>query len=131
MRNMSPLKYARFFLGNLSAEFSTRDDGKPLDQLLREAKQYYDPLLPGNSDADTRLESVQVEGSRLVLESTLFTVTNGELDVEEFEGMLRDALGTEAHRRKRLFRILKKGGSLVYRYNDRNGAHVTEIPISE
>jgi hypothetical protein len=123
--------YAKFFLDNLSSQFTTKDDSKPLPQLLTEAKGYYDPVLPRKADADTRVESVRVESSSLVFENTLFTAEKDELDGDEFKRILTDILTAEAHRLKILRRILDKGGCLVYRYVDMNGDLVTEITLPE
>ncbi len=59
---MNPIAYAKFFIGNLLSQFTRADDDKPLSQLLAEAKHYYDPVLPRKADADTRLDSVEVDG---------------------------------------------------------------------
>ena len=127
---MNPITYAKFFLGNLLSQFTTADDDKPLSQLLAEAKQYYDPVLPRNADADTRLDSVEVEGSRLIMNNTLVTVTADELDAGEFRGVLAPVLVAETRRWKRLSRILEKGGTLVYRYVDMDGMPITDVVIS-
>ena len=127
---MNPITYAKFFVGNLLSQFGLADDAKPLEQLLLEAKQYYDPVLPRNADADTRLESVEVDGCRFIMNSTLFTITADELDPGEFRGALAPMLVAEARRRKRLQRILDKGGTLVYRYVDMNGTPFTEVSLS-
>jgi hypothetical protein len=126
---MNPVTYLKFFIGNLSSQFTRQDDYKSLEQLLIEAKQYWDPVLPRNADADTRLESVAVDGTHLVMNNTLFTVSKEELDPDAFAGALKPVLVAEARRRKRLSRILAKGGTLVYRYVDMNGLPVTDIKI--
>jgi hypothetical protein len=128
---MKPSTYAKFFLGNLSSQFTNKDDSKPLDQLLSETKSYYAAVLPRNADADTRVESVKIEDASLVFDNTLFTAEKDELDEDEFRAILTDVLKAEAHRLKRLRRILFKGGSLVYRYVDMNGNLVTEITLRE
>jgi len=128
---MNPLTYFKFFIGNLSSQFTRQDDSKPLNQLLIEAKQYWDPVLPRNADADTRLESVAIDGCNFVMNSTLFTISKDELDPDEFAKALRPELIAEARRRKRLSRILAKGGTLTYRYVDMNGLPVTDITIFE
>ncbi len=122
--------YVKFFLGNLSSQFTRKDDAKTLEQLLVEAKQYWDPVLPRKADADTRLDSVEISGNQFVMNSTLFTVDKEELDPDEFASVLKPILVAEAHRRKRLSRILAKGGCLTYRYVDMNGEPVTDITIS-
>lgn len=127
---MNPITYARFFVGNLLSQFTSADDDKPLSQLLAEAKQYYDPVLPRKADADTRLDSVEVDGSRLIMNNTLFTITADELDEGEFRGALAPVLVAEARRWKRLSRILDKGGTLVYRYVDMDGTPITDVSIS-
>jgi hypothetical protein len=127
---MNPITYAKFFVGNLLSQFTHADDNKSLSQLLIEAKQYYDPVLPRKADADTRLDTVEVDECRLIMNSTLFTVTADELDAGEFRGALAPALVAEARRWKRLARILDKGGTLVYRYVDMHGTPFTDISIS-
>ena len=127
---MNPIAYAKFFVGNLLSQFTHADDNKPLSQLLIEAKQYYDPVLPRKADADTRLDTVEVDGCRLIMNSTLFTITADELDAGEFRGALAPILVAEARRWKRLKRILDKGGTLVYHYVDMHGTPFTDVSIS-
>lgn len=127
---MNPITYAKFFVGNLVSQFTRADDNKPLPQLLVEAKQYYDPVLPRKADADTRLDSVEVDGCRLIMNSTLFMIAADELDAGEFRGALAPMLVAEARRWKRLSRILDKGGTLVYRYVDMHGSPFTDVSIS-
>ncbi|NLD39258.1 MAG: hypothetical protein GX654_20575 [Desulfatiglans sp.] len=128
---MNPIKYARFFFGNITSQFGSADDTKPLDQLIKEAKEYFDPMLPRNADADTRLDSIEIDDRQLIMNSTLITATKDDINIDEFPRLLRRALRDEAYRRKRLKRILKKVGTLVYRYEDMNGDYVTEIGLCE
>ena len=58
-------KFLDFVKGHYASQFSNKDDGKSLGQLLQEAEAYYSPMLPKNADADTRLESVEITESEI------------------------------------------------------------------
>ena len=119
-----------FFKGHYASQFSSKDDEKPLAQLLEEAEAYYAPMLPKKADADTRLDSVEVTNTTFTMHSTLITMAREDLEGLDFGAEMRPILQQEARRVKRLGRILAKGGTLIYTYADMNGESVAEVRLS-
>lgn len=121
----------KFLFGHWRSQFSKSDDKKSLEQLLHEAKEFYNLIIPGNVDKDTFMSSCETEEKRLIFNCTLTSIEKSELedDIDHFTTTLKDILKVQAQKTRRLGRILNKGGSIEYNYQDKNDDHVTTITL--
>ena len=126
---MSIAAYAKFLIEGLLSQHTNKDDSKTLEELLSEAKQHYDLVLPRKADADTRVDSVQIQSKKIIFHNTLFNGEKSEIDEGIFTDVLTDALQAELNRNKRLRRIFDKNGTIIYNYVDKHGDVITKIEL--
>ncbi len=126
---MSIGSYAKFLIEGLLSQHTDKDDSKTLEELLTEAKQHYDLVLPRKADSDTRVDSVQIQRKTLIFHNTLFNGEKSEMDEDIFTDVLTDVLQAELLRNKRLRRIFDKNGTIIYIYVDKHGEVITKIEL--
>ena len=81
-------------------------------------------------DADTRLESVEVEGTALIYNQRLHTVAASELNVDQVETSLKQIGVQNACGDARTSNLIDEGATIRYATVDRNGERLATVDIS-
>ncbi|MBJ7275360.1 hypothetical protein JHC43_02675 [Marinobacter salarius] len=106
---------------------------EPSEELAATLSRVSDTLrqyLPMDLDADTRLESVEVEGTALIYNQRLHTVAASELNVDQVETSLKQIGVQNACGDARTSNLIDEGATIRYATVDRNGERLATVDIS-
>ncbi|MGQ7273987.1 hypothetical protein [Marinobacter sp. V034] len=113
-----------------TASLSQCEPSDELAESLSKISNMIRPHLPLNLDADTRLESVEVEGSALIYSQRLHTTTASELDLDEVQVILNQIGVQSACGDPRVSSLIDNGATIRYATVDREGERLGTVDVS-
>lgn len=102
-----------------------------LSLVLQGAAALANKQLPVMLDSDTKLEEVSAEGNTLIYHYQLVNYLASELDAAAFGDNIRPMLAQQTCSLPNLKPVLSQGGSIAYRYNDKDQVLLVELVIDQ
>ncbi len=107
-------------------ELQTKHQRKLSTELTKAVKQINESS-PKALDEETRLDGAATTANYIIYNNTLVNLTVEELDVNEVDKLLYDAIIAPLCSKEGLDSFKKLGVIMVYRYLDKNGKFVAEL----
>lgn len=102
-----------------------------LSLVLQGAAALANKQLPVMLDSDTKLEQVSAEGNTLIYHYQLINYLASELDADALGDNIRPILTQQTCSLPNLKPVLSQGGSIAYRYNDKDQVLLVELVIDQ